>query len=288
MIDFVESQKKHKIIIIILLILICCSLVAIGGVQLIKKNMADNRQISVVVPDNIITPDEEESQKEFDQTDINDASDTESNADSNQQEATGADARNQINTNYASNTDASIEEIYAAALSLKKRQAEDNDSFAVTNMFPGDVEANYYCVNVSYKDAVTVRFGIEIQEGYEKLAEVLKVRVHLLTTDEQLYDGLMLDMPESINHEMYSNEETSEDLYYEITAYLETSVGNEYMEKALKADFKWWVEETGNLVSPETGDNSNMMFWVGALLISLCLLMLLLMKQKKEEQHYGE
>ena len=254
-------------------------MIALAGVQLIKKYAVENISSSVVIIDNIITDEDEVT--------VNQKNHDESGNENNQQISTSSDAIINANSD-STDTNTNTEEALAVAISLKKRHANDNVPFEVTNMFPGDVETNYYCVNVSYKDSVTVHFKADIQPGYDKLAEVLKVRVHLITTNEALYDGLMRDMPESLSHRLSSSGETSEELYYKITAYLETSVGNEYMQKALKADFKWWVEETDNLVSPETGDDANTALFAGIMLISLCMIILLLKKQKKEEQHYGE
>ena len=277
-----KSEQKHKKIILILLILIACSLVALAGVQLGKKYVIEKDSSAVVITDNIITHEEDvtTNQKDYDESDAEYTA-TETNGESEQQMSVDSNAV--IYANSSNDTDANVEENYATVLSLKKRHADDNVPFFVTNMFPGDVETNYYCVNVSYKDSVTVHFKADIQPGYDKLAEVLKIRVYLISTNEILYDGLMRDMPESLKHKLSSSGETSEDLYYEITAYLETSVGNVYMQKALKADFKWWVEEMGNLVSPETGDNSNATLWTGVVLLSLGMIVLLLKRQKKEE-----
>lgn len=277
-----KSEQKHKKIILILLILIACSLVALAGVQLGKKYVIEKDSSAVVITDNIITHEEDvtTNQKDYDESDAEYTA-TETNGESEQQMSVDSNAV--IYANSSNDTDANVEENYATVLSLKKRHADDNVPFFVTNMFPGDVETNYYCVNVSYKDSVTVHFKADIQPGYDKLAEVLKIRVYLISTNEILYDGLMRDMPESLKHKLSSSGETSEDLYYEITAYLETSVGNVYMQKALKADFKWWVEEMGNLVSPETGDNSNTTLWTGVVLLSLGMIVLLLKRQKKEE-----
>lgn len=276
-----KSEQKHKKIILILLILIACSLVALAGVQLGKKYVIEKDSSAVVITDNIITHEEDvtTNQKDYDESDAEYTA-TETNGESEQQMSVDSNAV--IYANSSNDTDANVEENYATVLSLKKRHADDNVPFFVTNMFPGDVETNYYCVNVSYKDSVTVHFKADIQPGYDKLAEVLKIRVYLISTNEILYDGLMRDMPESLKHKLSSSGETSEDLYYEITAYLETSVGNVYMQKALKADFKWWVEEMGNLVSPETGDNSNTTLWTGVVLLSLGMIVLLLKRQKKE------
>ena len=126
-------------------------------------------------------------------------------------------------------------------------------------MFPGDVVSNKYDVEVSFKDTVTVHFGTEIREGYEKLAEVLQCKVVLTDTGELLYNGLLKDMPDSVDYTLNSaeastNGESTVNLCYEITAWLDTKVGNEYQEKSLVADFVWWVEETENLTPPESDD----------------------------------
>ena len=139
-------------------------------------------------------------------------------------------------------------------LTIYKNNPEESVPFQVNNMFPGDTETKRYLLAVSYLGTVTVHFHADIEPGYEKLAEVLKCRVFLKTTDELIYDGLMKNMPESLEHKLESKRKTTDELEYEIAVYLETSVGNEYMNKALVADFRWWaVEET----SSSGGDDDN-------------------------------
>jgi len=135
----------------------------------------------------------------------------------------------------------------ASAIYLYRRNPDENQPFTVVNMFPGDSDTRYYRVRVSYQDEVTVYFKADIHNGFDKLAEVMKVRVSLPEFNEILYDGLMRDMPEYVPYKLYSSKPATSDLYYRITAYLDTSVGSEYMEQELKADFKWWIEETENL-----------------------------------------
>lgn len=156
-------------------------------------------------------------------------------------------------------------------------------------MFPGDVETKFFRVQVSYHDKVTVHFKATVRAGYEKLAEVLQVRVKLLTTGETLYDGLMRDMPASVTHKLASANSTTDELYYEITAYLDTSVGNEYQNKDLIADFKWWVEETGNLDNPpKTGDLASPVLWAAvAACAGSAMLILLVSTKRREEKSHG-
>ncbi len=119
------------------------------------------------------------------------------------------------------------------SLQLYNKQPEDNTPFRVTNMFPGDQETKNFRLQVSHHDKVTVHYHADIRPGYEKLAEVLKVRVVLKTTGEELYNGLMRDMPASLDHVLSASGQTTDELLYEITAYLDTSVGNAYQNKDL-------------------------------------------------------
>lgn len=139
----------------------------------------------------------------------------------------------------------------AATIELYNKQPEENTPFQFENMLPGDSETKYFRVRVSYHDKITVHYKATVRLGYEKLAEVLKVRVNLLSTGETMYDGLMGDMSESLTHKLASQKSITDELDYEITVYLDTSVGNDYQNKDLIADFKWWVEETGNLDDSE-------------------------------------
>ena len=131
---------------------------------------------------------------------------------------------------------------------------------------------------------MTVRYHADVRQGSEKLAEVLKVKITLLTTGEEMYDGLMRDMPKSLSHTLNSNGDAEDELYYEITAYLETDTGNEYQNKQLTADFKWWVEETGNLIPPKTGDSSAVLPWAAAAAVSGCVIIVLIACRRREEE----
>ncbi|MBQ7795049.1 MAG: LPXTG cell wall anchor domain-containing protein [Lachnospiraceae bacterium] len=127
-------------------------------------------------------------------------------------------------------------------LTIYRNKPEDSVPFNMKNMFPGDTETNNYYLAVSYRGSITVHFHADVKPGGEELAEVLNCKVVLLTTGETLYDGPIGEMPVSLDHHLTSNGVTTEELEYEITASLATSVGNEYMNKELYADFRWWAE----------------------------------------------
>ena len=273
-----EQKKKIKVIIIVLACLLGLSLLALGG-TLIYNKIANTTSATVTVPDNLITPDEDTTKP--DSSEINsqapDSSDTQ--APSNSADTSSSAVPTQSTT---------AEVKKAATIELYNKQPEENTPFQVENMFPGDSETKYFRVRVSYHDKITVHYKATVRPGYEKLAEVLKVRVKLLSTGEMLYDGLMRDMPESLTHKLASKKSTTDELYYEITAYLDTSVGNDYQNKDLIADFKWWVEETGNLDdSPKTGDTSNILLWavLAAGSLSVMILLLVVRRRKEDEEN---
>ncbi len=172
---------------------------------------------------------------------------------------------------------------------LYNKNPGDNTPFQVTNMFPGDVVTKTYRVSVHHKADVTVKYHADIQKGSEKLAEVLQTKIELKGSDIVLYEGLMRDMPESLDHLLPAKSVTRTDLEYEITAWLDTSVGNEYQMKTLVADFVWWVDDEDKdalAPAPETGDHSNIGLFIGIAVGSLLILFLLLIvfRRKKNEE----
>ena len=270
-----EQKKKIKIVIIVLACLLGLSLLALGG-TLVYNKLANNPPATVTVPDNLITPDEDTTKP--------DSSESNSQAPDSSETQTPSSSADTSSSAVQPTQSTTAEVKKAATIELYNKQSEENTAFAVGNMFPGDSETKYFRVRVSYHDKITVHYKATVRPGYEKLAEVLKVRVKLLSTGEMLYDGLMRDMPESLTHKLASKKSTTDELYYEITAYLDTSVGNDYQNKDLIADFKWWVEETGNLDdSPKTGDTSNILLWAVLAAGSLSLIIILHVTRRRKE-----
>ena len=278
-----EQKKKIKIVIIVLAVLLGLSLLALGG-TLIYNKIANATPATVTVPDNLITPDEDTTKPDSD-SQAPDSSDTEK-PDSSETQTPSSSADASSSAVPAQSTTAETKK--AATIELYNKQPEENTAFAVGNMFPGDSETKYFRVRVSYHDTITVHYKATVRPGYEKLAEVLKVRIRLLSAGETMYDGLMRDMPESLTHKLASKKSATDELYYEITAYLDTSVGNDYQNKDWIADFKWWVEETGNLDdSPQTGDTSNILLWAVLAAGSLGMIIILLVtRRRKEDEEY--
>ena len=157
---------------------------------------------------------------------------------------------------WTSTADTSRSSYEDTVLEIYRGNADVNQPFAVNNMFPGDVIPKDYQVKVTHRGPVVVHFCASVRPGYEKLAEVLKVKVQIEGQDR--YEGLMRDMPESLDCTTpnTAKAETTE-LDYRLTVYLDTSVGNEYQARELVADFEWWVEteESGEDTSEESTDN---------------------------------
>lgn len=178
----------------------------------------------------------------------------------------------------------------AVSLEIHRDHASGTTPFQVSNMLPGDTQTQTYCLAVSYRGSITLNFHGDIRDGYEKLAEVLKCRV-CLGDGTLLYDGLMGDMPAAIPVELKDG--GSGEIEYAITAYLDTSVGNDYMGKALYADLRWWVnvdsdgDQSGSLTPPKTGDEARLGLWAGLVAASLmgCLLVVRSRKADGREPH---
>ena len=275
-----KQKKKIKIVIIILAILLGISLTALGG-TLLYNRLASRPATTVTVPDNLITADEDTTKPDSSDSQAPDSSDTEKPDGSYTQTPDGSAVTSSSAVPTQSTT---AEAKKAATVELYNKQPEENTPFQVVNMFPGDSETKYFRVRVSYHDKITVHYKATIRPGYEKLAEVLKVRVKLLSTGETMYDGGIADMPESLTHKLASKNSAVGELYYEITVFLDTSVSNDYQNKDLIADFKWWVEETGNLDdSPQTGDTSNILLWAVLAACSGSMMILLLVTRRRKE-----
>lgn len=259
-----RERKEYiiRISIIVLSVLLAVSLFLLAGILLYNRFYKFPPDAEAVT-DNIITPEKEEP-------DTPQSNDSES-GDAEEAEETTESASGGSSSNSLEN-----------AIVLRKRRSEDSLAFSVSNMFPGDSFVNRYAVHVSHLGDVVLRLRAEIHPGYDKLSEVLHVKVALPDSGEVLYNGLLRDMTESVNVSLDTAEKTTSETYYEITAYLDTSVGDEYANKELVADLIWWVEEVEYLFSPQTGDNFSTYLLVCVAAGSLFLLILLLKKREKE------
>lgn len=286
-----QKKKKLRLVAIILGVVLALSLGGLVG-TLISNGFFGGSEATVSVPDNLISLDTStaptlpETQPTEAATDEPTGAATAATEDATVVPTERSTTATAPATTKPSNNNGTSQR-KAVTIDLYKGKADDNTPFKAENLFPGDVVTKYFRIKVSYEDKVTVHYHADIRPGYEKLAEVLKARVVLLSDNGRvLYDGLMRDMPKSLTHKLSSAKRTSDELYYEITAYLDTSVGNEYQQKSLIADFRWWIEETGNL-TPPTGSDSHFTLWLTLAVASgaACLIVLIVYRRRKGEEH---
>ena len=322
------GQKSIRILIIVLVILLAVSGTALAGTVL-YRHFYQPQGSPAVAPDNVISPDKEISASAMPVRAVTLSHRTVNTVQAAPMTVTTLAATPKtVRTVSAKSVVVDKAEGEEVTLKLYRNHVEDSTPFQVNNMFPGDAETKSYYLEVSYKGNLTVHFRADVRSGYEKLAEVLKCRVSL-GNGTLLYDGLMKDMPDSIPYTLPYSSGTTETVIYDITAYLDTSVGNEYMAKELYADFRWWVNEDGGssdepddptdpsnptdpsdptepskptepiepsepgeLIPPQTGDNSHfcIWFWIAmiSLLINIILLLPKVLKRDREQEDEDE
>lgn len=144
--------------------------------------------------------------------------------------------------------------VYAAGetIVLDDPDKSEFQAFTLNNMFPGDAEYKDYELNISHKNNIDVVFNVHLREESAKLAEVLMLKVEIDNAEK--YNGLMKDLGQLT----YTLPAGQPKAIYRLTVYLDTSVGNEYQNKELKADFEWYYtpESSGGGTGGGTGGGS--------------------------------
>ena len=128
--------------------------------------------------------------------------------------------------------------VYAAGdtIVLNGPDKSRTKTFRAENLFPGDAVYKNYVLNIPHKKNIDVMFKAKVREGYAKLPEVLKLKVEIVGGGT-LYDGLMKDTPEPVTYTLPARQQS---VTYRLTVYLDTSVGNDYQNQDLMADFEWY------------------------------------------------
>ena len=233
-----NKERKLKIAIIVLSVLLAVSLSILAGLVIYLERIAP-----LIIPDNMITTGNSEAAVYGTVSDagayIVSRETEELMAAFPAEPYTSVPKHANENGSQWASTDPEVLELYAG-------QDYDQTAFAVSNMFPGDALYKEYNVQVSHRGIVVVHFDVNVRptedpEG-ERLEEVLGCKIEV--DGVEVYNGRMKDVPDFIDHETPDAAgATTTDLLYKITAYLDgPSVGNEYMNKDLVADFRWFVE----------------------------------------------
>lgn len=292
------EKKGMRTVIVVLSILLALSVAALCGVLIWQK--LSSGHASVEVPDNAVTWNQ--TGADADTPDRDGLPDTTGGTDASRQPSGGQTAQSGESVSGGGNSTTD----YSVLLELYKRHASENAAFDATGMLPGDRVEQDYRLRLFANYSVTVHFTAKIQDNpaYQKLAEVLKMRV---SADGQLlYEGLMRDIPASLDYKapMPSRAQITGgmDILYHIEVYLDgREVGNEYMNKVLKADFLWWVDDSrdpnpldpdqkpdaDHLVSPRTGDTAQPVLWLSLTSGSLALLLVLAVRKKRQQEREG-
>ena len=126
-----------------------------------------------------------------------------------------------------------------ADIALYAEQPSDKSKFYVENIFPGDSVTKSFRVRVSHSESVTVHLGAFFDTGSGGLSDALGVTV-TGPDGTVIYDGALGQLTDTC---CTLTGNSDDELAYTLTAYLDTSVGNEYMDQTLTAELRWWVSD---------------------------------------------
>ena len=174
-------------------------------------------------------------------------------------------------------------------------------AMTASGMLPGDSEEKTFTVTVKHRKTATVHFEARLANDSvidattgRKLSDGMNIKV--VQGTDTLYNGSIAGLTTAtprpaVDVEVPGSRTT--DLPYTITVSLPTSAGNEFQNKTLTIDLKWWLvsDEGGGgggtiiVNPPKTGDDFSPFLMGGAALVSLSLLAVLLLRRRKGENH---
>lgn len=177
----------------------------------------------------------------------------------------------------------------------------DHAAMTASGMLPGDSEEKTFTVTVKHRKAATVHFEARLANDSviddttgRKLSDGMNIKV--VQGTDTLYNGSIAGLTTAtprpaVDVEVPGSRTT--DLPYTITVSLPTSAGNEFQNKTLTIDLKWWLvsDEGGGgggtiiVKPPKTGDDFSPFLMGGAALVSLSLLAVLVLRRRKGEHH---
>lgn len=178
----------------------------------------------------------------------------------------------------------------------------DHASMTASGMLPGDSEEETFTVTVKHRRTATVHFEATLTNDSvvdeatgRKLSDGMNIKV--VQGTDTLYDGSIGGLaasPRSAADVTVTGSRTA-DLPYTVTVSLPASAGNEFQDKTLTVDLKWWLvsdESSGGggdgtiiVKPPKTGDDFSLPLMGGTALVSLSLLAVLLFRRRKGENH---
>lgn len=178
----------------------------------------------------------------------------------------------------------------------------DHAAMTASGMLPGDSEEKTFTVTVKHRKTATVHFEAKLANDSviddttgHKLSDGMNIKV--VQGTDTLYNGSIAGLTTATPRPAVDVEvpgSRTADLPYTITVSLPTSAGNEFQNKTLTIDLKWWLvsDEGGGggggtiiVKPPKTGDDFSLPLMGGAALVSLSLLAVLLLRRRKGENH---
>lgn len=137
-----------------------------------------------------------------------------------------------------------------ADLEFNNSSTEENIPFDVEGMDGGDSKSILYRVKATYNSDFVLKYDMTIREveKFQKLAEIMKIKVELVVTDGDslLYDGLLSDMS-AVEIDLNADKDTTTEYLFRITMYLDAPLSEQYYGQKLIADMSWWIEEQDNI-----------------------------------------
>ncbi len=274
--------KWLKIVIIVLAVLLVLSAGGLAA-RYLYLHFAAPAQTTAEVPDNLIGEEPESSSEE-----IPGASDrTESSHPTESGESGTGDDTGGVGSD--ENSSPEVDKPSATVLELYAGRPDANQRFEVSNMLPGDVETQYFCVRAYHDADITLFFRADVTEQTKSLGNVLHIKVTHLDTGKVLCDASFADIDgKEFSELLAANADGETTAYYQIDVSLDTSVGNEYQAARLLANFEWYVEDGDGLTPPpQTGDTTNLALWIILAASSLLLILLLLLGRQRKEARHG-
>lgn len=174
-------------------------------------------------------------------------------------------------------------------------------AMTASGMLPGDSEEKTFTVTVKHRKTATVHFEAKLANDSvidattgRKLSDGMNIKV--VQGTDTLYNGSIAGLTTATPRPAVDVEvpgSRTADLPYTITVSLPTSAGNEFQNKTLTIDLKWWLvsDEGGGgggtiiVDSSKTGDDFSLPLMGGAALVSLSLLAVLVLRRRKGEHH---
>ncbi len=125
-------------------------------------------------------------------------------------------------------------EALGSSIELSTSDPKENQTFQISNMVPGQEYTQTYRVNANCSGNMNVGIRAFVTQGSQKLAEALQMSVKRMDTGEVLFTGLVQDMDWAM-----TGISGSQELVYEVTFFLDSSLGNDYQNLSVNMNLEW-------------------------------------------------